>query len=463
MSSSSFKDTWQEWFGDEAPYHGNKANRSVPGAGVSDGSLREFSPIPLTRDNAPRILAAVRRAVPYHIFAQLEVIASSAIQASERSSDKNDEVAAEYTRQQEEWDTVVRAPSAKEFNLLQSECQELIGREAVLRGKASWIAAKSGLRFLGQDLESLDACQAAIERHVHTEQEVRGQLQSARLKAEIPWWLKSITQASPLFLSVLTATGILKILAGKDLQSALESPMLPVALTLGLGLTLPCLAGATRYGWLMATSREPASDTISTARSPWGLVAGGFAVGIPALFLAGIDALAISALAADLAGSDGVGNAPASLGMWLPLIGCAFMGAATISKVWNGYCDGLESFQDEQVCGIIRSRSDDLRSRAAIVIGLVAEADRVASRLTVIQPKIEELSAKIAELRFEPELPEELLFDKQLEDDVHRGESDRFWAVVWSSITESTRYTDGNQNLGHEKAAWWKRLLWWRR
>ncbi len=432
---------------------------SIPGISLPNGPEVEFSPPPITDDNLDVLLDSIKPAVPNAIHAQLGSLGISAREAHRQHQGKLLEARAEYDRQHGVWVKVVRAPLESEFTQLEAERQALVGRESALRTQAAVTAATLGMRFVTADLQSVEAFQAAVERDCHSAKELRGASGTARADSEPVWWFTAISSSSPLLLSFLTAIGLLKILTGTDLQSAMQNSMSVIALALGLGTTIPSLLGAYRYGWMLGTSRETSASGFRTLRSTWALVLGGFAVMVPTVFLACIDALAVQALAADLVTASSRQEGTSRSASWLPLIGFAFMGAAAISKVWSGYCDCVEAFQEEQVLGKRRAQSDKLRMDAARILAFIAEADLVAARMEAIQPTLDDLAEVLGEQKFEAELPPELVAETELAANAWIGESGRFWATAISAMRDLTFRSGAFRSVGTPRKSFWQKLF----
>lgn len=420
----------------------------------SDPAEIRFSPALLNEGNVDYFLDQAVALVPSTSLSGLRLVAGSAVAAGVATVAKTAEVLAETGKQEVTWAKFNRYPIEDEFALLRAECDGLVGKEAALRKEALSAAATCGMEVNAQDVESLASFQATIERNVFTRPEVLGSKRSADVTSKAEWWVSSIVAVSPLLLCVLTALGLVKLLSGADIQSAMFSPMLPVAIALALGITIPTLLGAYRFGWLIASMNEGKRKLIPTARTLGGMVFGAAAVVIPTVFLAAIDALAVQSLAEDMMKAASRSGAAAPVSWWVPLIGSSFMGAASFAKVWSGYCDSIASYQHDLVLSAQRKQADKLRKATAAIAQLLAQADMAAARLDQVQKRMAEIVGLLAEVKFEPQLSPELLSDLASARNCWMGESARFWAMVWEMVPDPSIRTSRAIRNGGRKFDW---------
>jgi len=112
------------------------------------------------------------------------------------------------------------------------------------------------------------------------------------------------------------------------------------------------------------------------------------------------------------------------------------MGAATVSKLWAGYCDAVEAYQDDQIVGTQRLQSEALRTKSTNVIRVLLEADLVKDRLEQLQVRLAELVGQQDDLNFTPQFSDDYMTDICAARDTWLGESGRFgqWSGNWSVI-----------------------------
>lgn len=431
---------------------------SISGIGTTNQTYIHFSPVLLTPANVATILHQVERAVPTFFIPALHVIATSACQAFLRYDAKVCEARTEHQSQNDRWEELVAKPVAAELTAAKHE-KDLLERAAIgCRIVAIRAAAALGLNFSLSDVMSVDACQEMIERNSHSDERQIGTSDSASLNAPVPAWLDSLASLSPIFLTILTAVGLMKLLSGQDLNTAIGSPMFAVAVALALGTCVPTLIGAYRFGWILATLNEDHARAIHSLRSRAGLILGAFAVGLPALFLAAIDGLAVKVLAAQMAPEGSRPEELLNLGAFLPVIGFAFMGAATIAKVWTGYCDSMVDFQQRNVMCRDEASARALRQSSTTVIVNVAQADVVLARVAELAEIVDDASARLAELEFTPDFSKELLDETAVERDAWVGESGRFWGLVWDAIPHTMAPTLNEKRTYVRKESFWSWL-----
>ena len=197
---------------------GDGVMKSVPGLGVTNPDEFSFSPPNITSHNLVEILAELEPTVSPDSFRKIRAEGLFALIASQQYEAKVSEAMAEVTRQESEWNLLVREPLVEEVKDLQSRKVQIAGKEALLRAEAAGHASVLGLDFERSDLDSLQDCQEMITRNVASEAEERGLSGTTSIKADTPWWMDAISNLSPLLLSLLTAIGLLKLLTGQDIQ-----------------------------------------------------------------------------------------------------------------------------------------------------------------------------------------------------------------------------------------------------
>jgi len=431
-----------------------RVTKSVSGLGTADPEYIEHSPVLLTSTNVNAILTEVERAAPAPVMPSLKVLATSAVMAHDRYEDKVDEAEQEVSSQRDRWNQFTAGPLEAEFVANESERQKLIGIEASSRAAAAEIAARKGMRFYIEDFASLDAFQDAIDSSCHTSQVVLGNTKTANLKAKVSSWLVGLVAISPLCLCVLTTLGLMKLLFGIDIGGAMQSPMTVLAMSLALGVTVPVLVWAYRLGWLFATVRESKSSALTSIRSGLGLVLGLVLLLLVTAFFAGIDALAVQALVADMAQASRRQGLTADVPSWMPWIGLSFTFAAVMAKAWLGYSDSVQDFQDNLIASSQQNQVDQMRLDLRDAVILVAKADFAAARLVELQPRQEELAGQLGELKFEAEFSDELVEETATERDTWIGESNRFWAVAWSAMTDPTMHQSRGVSNRPRRSLW---------
>lgn len=409
---------------------GDGVLKSVLGLGVTNPDEFGFSPPNITTDNAGEILSEVEPVVQTTVFGRLRLLALSAVIASEHYKAKVLEATAEVDRQESEWQFLVRQPLVQEVKDLQSRKVQIAGKEALLRAEAAGHASVLGLDFERSDLDSLQDCQEMIARNVASEAEERGLSGTTSIKADTPWWMDAISNLSPLLLSLLTAIGLLKLLSGQDIQLAIFSPMFPVAIALALGITVPALVGAYRFGWMIAVPKSSKNSMTSAIAVLVGIVI----VASATALLASIDAFAVQALAEDMLRKNARVGVDQPVNPWLQWIGFGFMVVGMMSKVWSGYCDSLENSQEDKSAAIVFTNTEAARLKATPVMQCIAQADSIAAELDRINEELDERGKALEDLTFTPKLSKELIEETATERNAWIGESGRFWVEVIEAV-----------------------------
>ncbi len=404
--------------------------KSVPGLGVSNSDDFSFSPPNITTNNVCEILDQVEAAVQATSIGPIRLLAMSAVVAYQHYEAKVSEAMVEVVRQEGEWNQFVRGPIEQEVQGLQNRKLRVAGAESFLRAEAADHASLTGLDFDIGDLDSLQNCQEMIARNVATEPEQRGLSGTTNVKADTPWWMDAISNLSPLLLSLLTAIGLLKLLSGQDIQLALFSPMFPVAITLALGITVPALVGAYRFGWMIAVPKSSKKSMTSALAVLVGIVI----IASATMLLASIDAFAVQALAEDMLRRNARVGVEQPVNPWLQWIGFGFMVVGMMSKVWSGYCDSLENSQDEQSAANLLMNTESVRLKATPVVRCIAQADSIAAELDRINEELDERGKALEDLIFTPKLSKELIEETATERNAWMGESGRFWVAVLEAV-----------------------------
>lgn len=409
---------------------GDGVMKSVPGLGVTNPDEFSFSPPNITSHNLVEILAELEPTVSPDSFRKIRAEGLFALIASQQYEAKVSEAMAEVTRQESEWNLLVREPLVEEVKDLQSRKVQIAGKEALLRAEAAGHASVLGLDFERSDLDSLQDCQEMITRNVASEAEERGLSGTTSIKADTPWWMDAISNLSPLLLSLLTAIGLLKLLTGQDIQLAIFSPMFPVAIALALGITVPALVGAYRFGWMIAVPKSSKNSMTSAIAVLVGIVI----IASATALLASIDAFAVQALAEDMLRKSARVGVEEPINPWLPWIGFGFMVVGMMSKVWSGYCDSLENSQEDQSAAIVFSNTEAARLKAMPVVQCIAQADSIAAELDRINEELDECGKALDDLTFTPKLSKELIEETATERNAWIGESGRFWVDVIEAV-----------------------------
>lgn len=409
---------------------GDGVLKSVPGLGVSNPDDLSFSPPTITTNNVCEILDQVEAAVQATSIGPIRLLAMSGVVAYQHYEAKVSEAMVEVVRQEAEWNQFVRGPIEQEVQGLQNRKLRIAGAESVLRAEAADHASLIGLDFDIGDLDSLQNCQEMIARNVASEPEQRGLSGTTSVKADTPWWMDAISNLSPLLLSLLTAIGLLKLLSGQDIQLALFSPMFPVAITLALGITVPALVGAYRFGWMIAVPKSSKKAMTSALAVLVGIVI----IASATMLLASIDAFAVQALAEDMIRRSARVGVEQPVNPWLQWIGFGFMVVGMMSKVWSGYCDSLENSQAEQCAANLLVNTESTRLKATPVVRCIAQADSIAAELDRINEELDERGKALEDLIFTPKLSKELIVETATERNAWIGESGRFWVAVLEAV-----------------------------
>lgn len=431
---------------------------SVPGLGLPDSKELEFSPVLITPDNYQSILSSVGCAVSADELARLRIVAISAIQAYNRYCAKVAAAAAQLG--------IDKTERAATITTLRDELRQLESAGGNLRDFvhgihmiASSAAAAQGLEFTEEDLVDVASVQQMLERNARTVSDI-GTTGSAAIDTPSPAWVRAIVQVGPVLVSTLTAAGLLKLLTGGDLQTSVTGPMFPLAVGLGLGVTVPVLAGAYRLGWFTASSAEASDGRVHPIRTRTGLALGTAALIATALPVAGVDALGVAAFGQDLARSASRAGSQSDTSWWLPLIGFAFMGSATISKVWAGYCDCAERYQADQLSGAIVKSAAEIRKSCELIVEAVGLANIVEKRRAEVAELIQAKESQInSGEESGAEVPEEVKAAARNEQASWIGESNRFWRMVWDALPDVTVRADESNPRRKQPRSVWSRIF----
>jgi hypothetical protein len=197
---------------------------------------------------------------------------------------------------------------------------------------------------------------------------------------------------------------------------------------------------------------------IRTLRTKKGIVIGGIILFFTTTLVAGIDSLAVQAMAQGMTKASERQGHHLDGAAWLQLIGFAFMATATLLKIWSGYCEALVSFQEDQMAGRAKGDLGSLRQKASRLVSLVAQREQAAASLEASNAKLASLQSQVESLKFVPLYSAELTDDLNRARESHTGESLRFWTLM-NDATNGRHNPQGSQKKPSKLKAFWNRFF----